>query len=422
MSYAIFTLLYTVVSVAIFLSCLMLALFRRKRPMIAYTWSFAFVTASALLLSQQSNGNHFFTIALGNAFIIMSSLMLYFGTRLFYESEARWPKRFWVYLLGSIAVFAWFTLVQYNLIARSISLGVFSTVLFLDFFFYLGPYFRVMLAPVRAAFISALLVTEASFVGRIVLAVTTLNATDLGVDAEELNIFILVTYTVASIFWLTMLILLDDSKLLEELQKQNLLLEPLAHTDKLTGLFNRNKLYEMLSDYVDITNRLEKPLTFILIDIDRFKNVNDTFGHAVGDTTLIHLADIIRRGIRTTDRAFRWGGEEFLILAVGTSADGGVVLAENLRRKVAAEPFETVLHITASFGVAEQLPHERFEDWFRRTDYALYQAKNAGRNRVMKADPVILPLDAIMPGNLELSSVEGFATSADHPARAAENT
>lgn len=405
MTYTIFTLLYTAVSGAVFLSCLMIALFRRKRPMFLYAWSFACSTVSALLLALMTTGNLLFTAVLGNLLFLVSNILLYYGTRQFYDGESRWPKRFTVYLLIGTAIIMLFTLVRYDIVARSIFLGAFGTALYADFYLFLRKYIGAMPSTIRTAFLFTLSVTEASFIGRSLIAATALRHVNINLRADALNIFILVAYAITSIFWLTTLILLDDSKMMDELRMQNRILEPMALTDKLTGLYNRNKLYDFLAEFADITSRLEKPMVFILLDIDHFKEVNDRYGHAVGDQTLKRLADVLRRNVRSTDRVFRWGGEEFLVLAVGTSLTGGAVLAETLRRKVAGEPFPTVGWITASFGVAEQQPQERFEAWFRRADYALYQAKNAGRNRVATADITELPPDAVMPGNLEQPSV-----------------
>ena len=276
-------------------------------------------------------------------------------------------------------------------------------------------YFHAMQPTIRTALLATLIFTELSFIGRIIIALFTTQPTSLAAQATALNTYIMFSYVISSIFWLTTLILLDNDRLLAELQKQNLILEPLAHTDKLTGLHNRNKLYETISEYVEMANRLPRPLTFIIADLDNFKNVNDTFGHAVGDATLRRLAEILRDNVRSTDQVFRWGGEEFLILAVGTNAAGGAKLAESLRAEIEAETFAIIGQMTVSFGVAEQLPGERFDKWFRRADYALYQAKNAGRNQVQICHEEELPENVIMNGNLEALPSDGFALNPDHP-------
>jgi diguanylate cyclase (GGDEF)-like protein/hemerythrin-like metal-binding protein len=128
--------------------------------------------------------------------------------------------------------------------------------------------------------------------------------------------------------------------------------------------------------------RLGESVTLVLLDIDHFKRVNDVHGHLVGDAVLKEFVERIRKRMRATDSLFRWGGEEFIVLAIGVGYRGGAIMAESLRETIAAEPFATVGPITASLGVAEYREIETAESWFERTDQALYAAKAGGRNRV----------------------------------------
>ncbi len=417
MSQTGFTLLYAGVSIAVFLSCLVITVYRRHKPLRVFAYAFACSTISSLLLAMQTLDNIAVSIIWGNLFFLLSYILIYFGTQIFYENESRWPLRFGIYLgVGAVAI-VWFTLFDYSVLWRSLAFALLSTILFVDFVLHFRRYFHAMQPTIRTALLATLIFTELSFIGRIIIALFTTQPASLAAQATALNTYIMFSYVIYSIFWLTTLILLDNDRLLAELQKQNLILEPLAHTDKLTGLHNRNKLYETISEYVEMANRLPRPLTFIIADLDNFKNVNDTFGHAVGDATLRRLAEILRNNVRSTDQVFRWGGEEFLILAVGTNAAGGAKLAESLRAKIEAETFDVIGQMTVSFGVAEQLPGERFDKWFRRADYALYQAKNAGRNQVQICHEEELPDNVIMNGNLEALPSDGFALNPDHPSR-----
>ena len=123
-------------------------------------------------------------------------------------------------------------------------------------------------------------------------------------------------------------------------------------------------------------------MSLILLDIDHFKDVNDTHGHLAGDAVLTEFAGRIRGRMRETDSLFRWGGEEFAVLAVAVGYRGGAVLAEGLRQTIAVEPFALAGPITASLGVSEFMIGESAESWLDRTDRALYAAKTGGRNRV----------------------------------------
>ena len=161
----------------------------------------------------------------------------------------------------------------------------------------------------------------------------------------------------------------------------------LANTDPLTETLNRRALIEKLRGELDRGRRYGHELTVLMIDIDHFKNINDTRGHLVGDSVLRDLGDILNEEARSVDIVARYGGEEFVIVLPDTGLDGGTAFAERLRTRVAAHPFgEQTDHfeITISIGVAGVgLTDEvDVESVLERADQALYRAKNEGRNRV----------------------------------------
>ena len=126
-------------------------------------------------------------------------------------------------------------------------------------------------------------------------------------------------------------------------------------------------------------------LSFIMLDIDFFKKINDTWGHSVGDEVLVNLSKLIRSRIRTTDALVRWGGEEFVILCSDTPLQNAQFLAEKLRVNVENTQLISQQQITCSFGVAEMLPHEDPKIVFEHLDKALYSSKRGGRNSVTAA-------------------------------------
>jgi diguanylate cyclase (GGDEF)-like protein/PAS domain S-box-containing protein len=169
----------------------------------------------------------------------------------------------------------------------------------------------------------------------------------------------------------------------QELDLTNQQLNTLASTDSLTGVWNRHQL-ELIIQQLISTNAINgEPFAMILCDIDHFKQVNDRYGHNVGDEVLVELCQRVQRCLRTSDRLGRWGGEEFLILVPQGRASGAAVLAEKVRETIADEPFDQVGSVTASFGVAQRKPNETFAAWFQRLDNLLYNAKAAGRDLVM---------------------------------------
>ncbi len=162
-------------------------------------------------------------------------------------------------------------------------------------------------------------------------------------------------------------------------------LDYLASTDKLTGSWNRRRLEETVKSEMDRMKRYGHPLCVMVFDIDFFKKINDRYGHGTGDMVLVELAAHIRASLRTSDSLTRWGGEEFVVLCPNTTLSTASLLAERLRNKIAEADFPEVGHVTVSVGVAECISGETWEQWFKRTDEALYRAKSGGRNQVQVA-------------------------------------
>jgi len=178
----------------------------------------------------------------------------------------------------------------------------------------------------------------------------------------------------------------------DALRASNEQLQELSSVDPLTKLFNRRYFMQALEGEFDRMDRHGNPLSFVMMDIDHFKRLNDAYGHQAGDEVLQGLAERIRREARTSDVPGRYGGEEFCVILPQTPLEGGAEFARRLRVAVDSEPFlvqgET-LRVTASLGVAS-CPGPRVEtvdDLIRLADEALYAAKAAGRNRVVTREP-----------------------------------
>ena len=160
-----------------------------------------------------------------------------------------------------------------------------------------------------------------------------------------------------------------------------------AMRDPLTGVYNRRCLDQRLKEEFAYALRHRTSLTLIMLDLDHFKRVNDTYGHPAGDAVLRHLGDIVPRYLRKEDVAARYGGEEFAIVARSIGAEGARVLGERLRKRVAEAPVTFAQHtiaITASLGIATLDAHKAYDGaaaLLSAADQALYRAKEAGRNR-----------------------------------------
>lgn len=159
-------------------------------------------------------------------------------------------------------------------------------------------------------------------------------------------------------------------------------LEKIAVTDRLTGLYNRTKLDEVFANELARAERYNESLAVIMADIDKFKTVNDTYGHQIGDSVLTEFAAIMRKLVRDTDTLGRWGGEEFLVICSHADLNSAYILAERIRAAVAGHSFSVVGQKTCSFGVASYRPGDTAETIVNRADMALYEAKQNGRNRI----------------------------------------
>ena len=180
----------------------------------------------------------------------------------------------------------------------------------------------------------------------------------------------------------------DRSRLEALVRERTRELDRLATTDLLTETYNRRRLKEVAAQEVARAHRFKQPLCVAMLDLDHFKNINDSFGHSVGDIALQLAAAAIRSRVRSHDHVGRYGGEEFVIVLPGTPLAGARRLADSVREAIAMVELETgtgVVTLTTSAGVAELHGDETLDDVLARADAALYQAKERGRNCVAEA-------------------------------------
>lgn len=170
--------------------------------------------------------------------------------------------------------------------------------------------------------------------------------------------------------------------LVGELDEKNQALEILSVTDRLTGLANRRKLESALQAELLRARRYGKVFSVIMLDVDRFKNVNDTYGHTVGDAVLVQASGLLTHNARETDLVGRWGGEEFLVVCPETSLSVVAALAERYRQEFERFAFGQAGSVTCSFGVTACQEADTVQSLIERADAALYRAKESGRNRV----------------------------------------
>jgi diguanylate cyclase (GGDEF)-like protein len=163
-------------------------------------------------------------------------------------------------------------------------------------------------------------------------------------------------------------------------------LERLAERDPLTNAYNRRKMMQDLDEAVSMQGRYHWPASIIIIDVDKFKTINDSFGHQEGDTVLKNLAIKANVRLRTTDRFYRYGGEEFVAFLTSTDIKQAAQVAASLCELIRNSTLSTKTPVTISCGVAEVRKGDTVNDWIERGDAALYRAKNGGRDRIEVED------------------------------------
>jgi len=166
----------------------------------------------------------------------------------------------------------------------------------------------------------------------------------------------------------------------------------LSIIDDLTRLYNVRYFYEQLRIEISRAERYGSPLTLMLLDLDNFKNFNDTYGHLNGNEVLSRLGQVVKRSLRQTDSAYRYGGEEFTIILPMTSGTEGAVTAERIRREFQKEIFTPdpgrEVHLTLSMGVAQYSSGEDMMTFVNRADRLMYEAKRLGKNRACLQTPL----------------------------------
>lgn len=229
--------------------------------------------------------------------------------------------------------------------------------------------------------VGAIGLSLATFVYREVTALSALGATGLlsvsSASQTVLFVPVLVGLTLLAVGFILMVG--------ERTEEQN---RQMIQTDGLTGVWNRRKIEAAGDGELQRLVRYGTPVTQLLLDLDDFKAINDTRGHATGDAVLKAVTEAWRQVLRETDMLGRWGGEEFLVLLPGSGIGDAVVLAERLRAAVGTIDLDLARPITVSIGLAMGLSHDTWARWFERADAALYRAKAAGKNRIVYDIPL----------------------------------
>lgn len=177
------------------------------------------------------------------------------------------------------------------------------------------------------------------------------------------------------------IVMIDRYKSVLEIKNRSLL--RLAHTDHLTKISNRKSIEKLLKEELKRANRYRRPLSLIMLDVDDFKKINDTFGYSAGDKVLRQLSRIVSSAIRDTDHFGRWGGEEFIIVTTETPLENALQLGEKIRALLSTADFDGDQKVSCSIGVAPYHHGDDYDRLLSHADIAMYAAKNSGKDRVL---------------------------------------
>jgi diguanylate cyclase (GGDEF)-like protein len=176
------------------------------------------------------------------------------------------------------------------------------------------------------------------------------------------------------------------AKSLAEIKESERRYQELSMVDDLTRLYNSRHFYNQLAREIERSNRYEQPLALMMLDLDKFKDFNDTYGHIEGDEVLLRLGKVIKSCLRDSDSAYRYGGEEFTIILPMTTAEDGLGIAKRIQEEFRKEAFRPApgreVRITMSIGVGQYRPQEEMKAFVSRVDQTMYQAKQQGRDRI----------------------------------------
>ena len=369
----------------------LMAIWRRESGFVVYSLAFLFAALSSAL-GVDSGLARLDGQAASRLFLLGFNLFMTWGIRLMQRRRRPWPPRFLFYIVATaIPIFlGW-------LFKASVWIELPSTIVSIllcgEYIFAIATSEIELTLKVRASISLVPLMFILGNLSRILPLLTrgTMEPAMASVPALLANTVLAIIFYMG---WEGAILVLDGARMQNELAVKNRELQTLATTDKLTGLRNRLSLDQIFHTETIRAARYGEALSLIMLDIDHFKRVNDTWGHAIGDKVLIHVANIVRLQLREPDFAFRWGGEEFLIIAPHTDLAGATVVAEKLRAAVEASRVDIVGQVTISCGVAFGSASEPIESWFKRVDQALYRAKNEGRNRVCSWTPAMAEASA----------------------------
>lgn len=356
------------------------SLFRRRESARLFTIAFLSICV-ATIIHLLPFGDQTFWVILANLVFFQFYPFLAAGFRSLFNLP-KWPARNWIYSMLFLGVLIFEYGVVKTLEFRIPFFNWMAILVIADMAWALRHKRETSSRLVR---ILAFAVIGQSMLTNLVRLLILANSTFLNravLAANPETSFTVLSLLFNQSLWATGILVIEWSQMEEKLSEQYKVMESLAIKDPLTGLLNRNFLDRDLDMMVESTDRYGDSLSMILIDLDHFKRVNDRHGHDIGDQVLVSVVQAILGSVRASDKVFRWGGEELLVVLPNTDLDNARVVAEKIRLAAAGLSHPQAGQVTISLGVAEHFPLEPREIWFKRADICLLRAKQSGRNRV----------------------------------------
>ncbi|MFN8382965.1 MAG: GGDEF domain-containing protein [Anaerolineales bacterium] len=327
-----------------------------------------------------------FSVVLGNAATVYAEILIFEGIRLFYGRPAfsRWNT--FVFILY-LVLHTYFTYPSPNINARIvvISLALFILIWRSGLNLVNNPLLELRRTTRNAGVI--FLLTSLLPLARAIHAILLSRPIDLFTD--PLSSWFALLGLVSIVTWTFYFFLVNSARLELDLESARSELMQLAMTDPLTGLYNRRHFFERAEIEFERAKRQEHSISFLLMDVDGFKDINDKFGHDAGDAVMLHLSDILPGEVRVFDLVARYGGDEFIVMLVDVPEDQSYQIAERIREVVSRSPVAfdfQAINIQLSLGIASFMDEDGdLKTILRRADSALYQAKQHGKNRVFTA-------------------------------------
>lgn len=369
------------ISLTFMVLILTIARLRQAKSLYYHAMAFALAAASTVLLLGQGHWNAWFSTVGFNVLFSLVLILFSAGFRAFFQLQPV-PQRHLAYLLIVTGLIIAFTFGRDSFGGRVLTISWLITLILVDLLRSLRQPLRQLQRPVRWLFQSVVMLTILFCGLRAVLILLSSLAAQSMLDQSWISVWSLIAITTDFGIWAATILILDSECLVCSLRVKNRELADLALKDQLTSLPNRYFLERELDDMAATARRMSQPLSLILLDLDHFKQINDAFGHDVGDQILAQVARVIQATIRKSDIPCRWGGEEFIVIAPQTRSAAAARLGERLRVAVRDAIFPMVGPVTISGGVAEYQPDEAPDTWFKRADVALYRAKACGRNHI----------------------------------------